>query len=529
MKTILLTALLFFGLSVVLCAQGPLDRTVSIHVQGQTLTKTLQELGRLGGFYFSYNTNILPGDSLVHLSGDKRTIRSLLDSLLKGRYEYIESGRYIILQRKRAGVLAMPLSGSYTFSGYVLDADTKKSVGKVSVYIGDQLVSALTDSTGYFKLRLKDRGGHILVSVSAALYRDTFLVIRSGYDQEYTFYIESARVAELMPFVVSSRVEKTWLGRVFLSSRLKIQSLNLLNFFADKPLQMSLTPGLGTHGQMGGQVINKFSLNILGGYTAGSNGLELAGLFNIDKRDVHYVQAAGLFNTVGGVTGGVQLAGIMNNDLDSVKGVQAAGIVNRVNGSLDGVQLAGIANAVSGTVRGVQAAGVVNRAGHLKGVQIGIVNIADTCSGLMIGLVNLTKHGYHAFSIGSDEALPVRVAYKSGGRILYSILAAGANPVQGSRLFMLGYGVGARTTGLGRFSLAAELTAEDFYTGNWTDIPMLYRLQPQLQYRLSRHWGIYAGPAFSICDAAHAVPSPGYKMPARDGFSVGWAAGINFF
>ena len=37
---------------------------------------------------------------------------------------------------------------------------------------------------------------------------------------------------------------------------------------------------------------------MFGGYTAGVNGLEIGGLFNLNKKDVRYVQAAGLFNIV---------------------------------------------------------------------------------------------------------------------------------------------------------------------------------------------------------------------------------------
>jgi hypothetical protein len=75
---------------------------------------------------------------------------------------------------------------------------------------------------------------------------------------------------------------------------------------------------------MSGQVINNFSLNIFGGYSGGVDGMELGGLFNIDKKDAQYFQAAGLFNMVGGNTNGVQLAGISNTVLKSVQGVQAS-------------------------------------------------------------------------------------------------------------------------------------------------------------------------------------------------------------
>ena len=138
------------------------------------------------------------------------------------------------------------------------------------------------------------------------------------------------------------------MGRFLLSSKQKVQSLNLKNFFTSRPFQVSFTPGLSTHGKLSSQVVNNFSLNVIGGYTAGTNGVEIGGIFNIDKKEVKYVQAAGIFNMAGGNVKGVQMAGINNTVLDTVKALQAAGVRNYVKGKLNGVQLAGVYNHVIG-------------------------------------------------------------------------------------------------------------------------------------------------------------------------------------
>src|SRR6186713_836519 len=209
-------------------AQGHLEKKISIRVHRRTLAQTLQDVSKKGDFYFSYNSNILKGDSLVNLDATKKTVRQILDILLGENYEYSESGRYIILQRKAF----VQSTRGYTISGWVVDADTKRKISRASIYEADQLISVLTDSNGYFRLRLKEKGSHPRIMVSKELYRDTFLVIREGYDRDLTFSIVPASISELTPFVVSSRVERTWLGHLLLSSRQKIQSLNLLNFFA---------------------------------------------------------------------------------------------------------------------------------------------------------------------------------------------------------------------------------------------------------------------------------------------------------
>src|SRR3546814_13480081 len=81
-------------------------------------------------------------------------------------------------------------------------------------------------------------------------------------------------------------VERTRLVRFFVSSGQRIQSLNLRGFFTESPVQVSLMPGLSTQGRMSAQVVNNFSVNLIGGYTAGLNGMEMAGVFNMNKKDV---------------------------------------------------------------------------------------------------------------------------------------------------------------------------------------------------------------------------------------------------
>src|SRR5690606_29239387 len=131
-------------------------------------------------------------------------------------------------------------------------------------------------------------------------------------------------------------VESTAMGRFLLSARQKVQTMNLKKFFTTRPFQISFTPGLGTHGRLSPQVINHFSLNILGGYNGGVDGFEVGGLFNINKKDVQYFQAAGVFNLTGGRMNGFQVAGVNNTVLDSVSGAQVAGVNNMVKGNFTG-------------------------------------------------------------------------------------------------------------------------------------------------------------------------------------------------
>jgi len=517
--------------------QGKLTKKISVSIHHKALTQALKEISRKGGFTFSYNTTILSGDRLVDVEAEDRTVRQVLDQLLGEGYEYTESGKYvIILPRTNAPPVKL-----YMISGYIKDDSTQEKLGNVSVYESGQLVSTLTDTNGFFRLRLRDnKYAHAELVISKQFYRDTVLFLRPGYDQQVTVPIVKEKVSDLTPFVVSNKVEKTWVGKLFLSSKQIVQSLNLGDFFANKPVQLSLIPGLGTHGRMSGQVVNKLSYNLIAGYSAGLKGVELAGIANFDKGDVRGVQASGIADVVGGKVTGVQLAGIHNEDLDSLRGVQAGGISNRVWGSVEGVQLSGIANETKGDVYGVQASGILNKARKVKGVQIGLVNMADSCSGFMVGIVNIVKNGMHEWSVFGNETMPINVAYKSGTRKMYTILQIGADLGNDERAYGYGIGLGNELELGRRFALNTEYVFSTFIVGHGRELPGVSRLQTLLRCRLGKNLSLYAGPSISITSPTKALNPDGYKMLLpRAGYHtfdvgnsaawVGWTVGINFF
>ncbi|MBC9932377.1 LA_2272 family surface repeat-containing protein [Chitinophaga qingshengii] len=560
-------------------AQGLLNKTVTVEVKKQKLSDVLNIIAKQGGFYFSYISNILPQDSLVSISVKNKTVRQTLDLLLEGEYLYKESGNYIILFKK------FPGQSYYQVTGFVTDSKTGQRVPNASVYERQQLISTLTNNDGYFRLRLRDKSPTAAISVSKDLYTDTSLMVHAGHDQELSVNISpisyQLRTVEVTGHM---RVEKTWWARTMLSSRQKVQGINIAGFFADKPYQFSLAPGLGTHGKMSSQVVNKFSVNVVGGYTAGVDGFELGTLFNIVKGDVQKVQIAGGVNIVGGKTRGVQIAGVHNQVLDSMNGVQIGGVSNVVEGNQDGVQIsgvlgeihgnmggvqlsgvesvtrgnvsgwqiAGIGNHTSGEINGAQLSGVYNYAGrgaggaqlstignishgtvkglqlgtifnyakHLKGVQIGLVNISDTSTGYSLGLVNIVKHGYHKLSLYTTDVINYNVAWKTGRKELYSIVLAGFNTGD-KKVYSIGYGVGKEFNFTRHLFLAAEITGQSLYTGT-SEASQIYRIQPLLNFRISNKVAVFAGPSMALFLAEEWKPKEGYiqKIPP---------AGYSFF
>lgn len=543
-------------------AQNLLNRTVTVNVTDKPVSVVLDNISTQANFHFSYVRNFIPDDSLVTIKASKKTVKQVLDQLFHGNCHYKEIGDQVIIQQGAAPVK----EHWFVISGRVTDALTGQPVSNASVYEGSQLISTFTNDQGFYRLRIREREKAVAINVvvSKDLYRDTALVIAGGYDQEIDARVRPSAPIQLSIVDVNqfTRVEQTWMGRLFLSSRQRMQSLNIRDFFNSQPYQYSIIPGAGTHGKLGSQVVNKVSFNLIGGYTAGLNGFEIAGVFNIDQKDVRYVQLAGLFNTVGGSVKGAQVAGFHNNVMDSLSGMQAAGFSNivkkgftgaqiagaynrsgtnsrgvQIAGGLNngggehnglqvagmgnisrgglsgvqiggafnyrkkggkGIQIAGGGNITEDTVRGVQIAGAFNYTKVLHGLQIGVVNIADSSTGYSLGLINIVKKGYNQLLVYNSELTDLNVAYRSGNRKLYSLLLGGMSLNSNEKIYTFGYGIGTTIHRNALEDITLELTNENLYLGDWETTNTMMRLQTAWNRRLVKGITFFGGPSFSV-------------------------------
>lgn len=594
--------LLFICCSFNTLAQRILDKRINFTVREQRLDDVLAIISNQAGFSFSYNSNILKRDSLVTMSVQNKTVRQVLNQLFNGGYEYKESGNYVILRRVSLQLTTVTKTAparekTYIVSGYVVNSETGERLSDVSIYETTHLTSTLTDANGNFSIKLKDRYKTTSLAVSKDAFEDTMVSVPQKYDLQLVIAI----VPEVNEVIVSApnsfeqadtinnsssdttasavipadEVEQTSFGKFLISARQKIGSLNMKKFFTEKPFQFSVVPGVSSQGKMSGQVVNNFSFNLFGGYTAGVKGLEIGGLFNLNKKDVKYLQAAGLFNITGGSVTGLQIGGLHNTSLKNVKGLQAAGINNYVKGNFAGLQIAGVANINSGTMNGFQAAGVFNYqnrnsnaiqiggvanigggevkglqvggvfnyAKKLRGVQIGLINISDTSDGYSIGLVNVVLKGYHKLSMYTTETVDANVAFKTGSRRLYSILQGGMNAGSDSeKLYTFGYGLGTEWSLARWLSLNPEITSQYLYLGSWDHLNLLNKVHLQLNIKFGKRFSIFGGPSFAVYYSNQPAAVAGYKydvLPASyHSFEMGdpkargwfgWNAGISIF
>lgn len=527
--------LLANGVVQALHAQDFLHKKISLTIRKQPLGEALAKISHAGGYYFSYNTEVLPKDSIVSVTAQDQTVRNVLYSLLGDTYEFQENGRYIII-RKFSG-----LGKIVEISGFVIDRSTGKKIPDASVSVQQQYLTTLTDREGYFHLRFKNRFPEIQIAVNKIYFKDTLFQLHHFDNQNFIIGLSRSHNDTLPEVKItgSSRVGGMWLSKWLISSRQNIRDINFSKFFVKQPFQYSVWPGLGTHGKMSAQVVNKFSFNVFGGYAAGVNGFEFGSLFNIDKNTVRYVQVAGLFNIVGGRMQGFQLAGLYNDVADTAQGMQVAGLVNRGQ-NVNGLQFSGIGNMNKGMIKGVQLAGILNVTRQLNGWQIGLVNISDTATGYSIGLLNMVKkNGYYKLTLSWHEHQLMNVAFKSGHKKLYNIVLTGTQLTQGAKLFSVGYGLGREFPIYRKLILTTEITEQSFVVGYKKDNPVLLRLQPAVHFDLSKKLSLFAGPALSLYFPGTSFPKNVVADPLlpADYFTVsnkikgwiGFQAGISIF
>ncbi|UYZ58778.1 FecR domain-containing protein [Hymenobacter latericus] len=355
-----------------------------------------------------------------------------------------------------------------------------------------------------------------------------------------------------------------------------------------EPAQISFLGPLGSNGLRSGQTVNNLSINVLGGYAAGVEGFEAAGLFNIDRDTVDGAQVAGLANIVGKHLDGVQGAGLMNVLGGGGRGWQAAGLLNVAARPIAGAQTAGLFNYVGptkklpvvadaapaaeavptrkptvqaaglfnvalGEVRGGQAAGLLNVAGTVHGVQLaGLLNVADSVDGVSIAPINFVRHGYHRFEVTNSEVWPVSASLKLGGSAAFYTFFTGAYAGFGNkpRRWALGYGLGSEVWARRRLSLALDAVAMHVNEEQrgWTrDLNLDSQLRLLLgvaPFKKDGHLRIVFGPTVSVLvtqrydtteQQVYSNLAEGRKLWLDEGNSatrvlgwVGYTAGIRF-
>lgn len=523
-----------------------LERTVTLKAYGQPLNEVFKIISNQTQVVFSY-TQPFDDKRKISLICQKKPLRLVLNELLKiSECTYKTKDKYIIIKCE-----GKPVSPPAVVTGYIYNGSDSTVIPQASIYVKQTKHSTVSNNYGFFSLSYSNKLPNITVSFAKEDYKDTSFVIYNQNKQEMLIYLfpksreqktESPAVdtiSSISPVIANDSVlipatdtTKPFSKKDFISElleRSKKIRYNLRNISDTlfSQFTISFTPYVSTNRLLAVNTVNKFALNIIGGYSLGTEALEIGGVFNIDKGDVRGTQVAGVFNMVGDSVQGVQLggafnvtgkqmsgyqaAGIMNLNIGHMKGVQMAGVNNINLGQVEGVSIAGTGN-ISDTLQGAALAGIFNVSGYskksfelsglfnnaysgknnyqvssifnrtkkgetnsqlsvfynrahtLRGVQLGFVNYADSVgAGTPIGFLCIVKKGYHKIELATDELRFGTLAFYTGARRFYNIFLGGLN-YQKTFLWTFGYGVGSDIVLKNKWGMTFNLTTQPIFT-----------------------------------------------------------------
>ncbi|AUX44121.1 hypothetical protein SOCE26_055830 [Sorangium cellulosum] len=312
-------------------------------------------------------------------------------------------------------------------------------------------------------------------------------------------------------------------------------------------------PFLGTSTITGTNVVRRYSLNFVGGYTAGIAGAEVSVGFNIASSFLCGAQFSNAANIVTGPARGAQMTfglnfarslsgaqigslnvaagpadgaqigvanlagpvdgaqiGSLNVAVGPVVGAQI-GVAN-VAGPVDGAQIStlnvaagagtgaqiGVANVAAGESIGTQIGAVNIARGKVGGAQIGVINYADESS-FSLGVLNFIRKGRYHLDVWGQESGIVMAGLKHGSDHIHNVYGLGVRLAGDRPLATFAVGLG------GRISVSEHVYADiDVLGYGLHDLPSLEAVaaisqaRALLGVRLSEDLAIFGGPTYNL-------------------------------
>ncbi|BDD00884.1 hypothetical protein PEPS_31640 (plasmid) [Persicobacter psychrovividus] len=357
-------------------SQSWTQQQISIQAQQLPLATFIDQLSKKAGFDYAYNAKIISAKAAVDYQTTDAPLISVLNEILPPRnLDYkIQGDQLLIIPKKKIKQrkTSLTLTATLMYKGQYLDG----------VAVLDKFTGALgkTNSEGTLRIPINNPQANLSLTFSKEGYQSKSLKVKMNGDKSIQVYLDSLQLP----------MKKTSAPVAFLPSvQLKekeIEDINLVKFFVSEaktaqittldsliysPFQVSLLPMLSSNFTKNAQSVNNFSLNLIAGYSAGTDGAEMGTAANINRYNMRGLQLAGLTNIVGGHVHGLQIAGVNNLSKRKMIGLQVAGINNVAQHSMSGGQIAGINNVMNGQMNGFQISAVSNSLlNHGQGLQL---------------------------------------------------------------------------------------------------------------------------------------------------------------
>ncbi len=150
---------LCFMVTTIVTAQN-IDQKISIKAKDKPLGEVIKQISQAAQINFSYSSQIIPVEKKVSIRASNKTVRSILDDLLKKNgidYFLLENQVVLKLTRKPIEVLIKPTKAEvpqYTISGYLKDQATGEVLIGAYVYAKGTNMGTAANEYGYYSLTM---------------------------------------------------------------------------------------------------------------------------------------------------------------------------------------------------------------------------------------------------------------------------------------------------------------------------------------------------------------------------------------
>lgn len=388
-----------------------LDRKISISVRTTSVKVILKRIEELAHTKFSYNPVVIDENKKMDLELSNETVEKGLAKMFGAAVRFKEVGNHIVLLKgedKRVLQERKKAKETVTITGFVFDRSSGKPLEGASIYEVDNRYSAISTSTGAYTIVLPKSFESRSLYLKKIGYNAEVVVIDATAATQTIPKIYLEPMGEIGTLPTRSLEDRLLSGQT-ISEDVYTHGLNLQEINDTRLFQVSLVPsvGIGSNLSTNGLITNKYSFNILGGYSNGVDVFEFGGILNTVKGDVTGGQIAGVTNLVGGRIRAIQVGGIANVVRGDAEAIQIGGIANLVGGSFRGFQVSGIAGLNDSAHTGAQLSGICSVVtGKLVGTQVsGISSFANA------GFVGAQIGGISSFAKGDSKGVQLAGIY----------------------------------------------------------------------------------------------------------------------
>ncbi|WP_163630585.1 STN domain-containing protein [Paludibacter sp. 221] len=385
-----ISVFVFFLVSLPLSAIND-ERNISIHLHDAGYKEVLNAITQQTGYRFAYNPQLLDGTKSVSFDLQNKTLSEVLSTVLPPDVCFKKKDKHIILHAKQIENIEsenesnnkkdfIPLENINKNDEYkpLVINDNKNNLKKISyehtgIYVGDchNCVNLKNEKT-------------------MKKYATAMLILAASMTSQLNAQEAQAPQSENSQYVYTTETER---GQ-------------------SKPFQFSFIYPLGTDFTQSIENSYDVSLNLIGGVTGRSNGLELGSMFNVNKYSARGLQLAGAFNLAGYDFASKENSNVLqfSSAFNYANAGKAAQFTGGVNVAEFGTIQAG-AGVNMAKEAGVQLTGGINVAQKSFFQGSAGLNMAEESSCQLTGGINIAKKA------GFQGSAGVNIAQKAGCQI----------------------------------------------------------------------------------------------------------------